>query len=327
MTRRAAGPAPSAVTSRDRKLIAALTAAHDDGLITATTLRKLKSSLLALAALCGPNGVTHAIVKQPDLLRRGIEQRWASVHTRVDRISSCLSALKYDTNLGTAATREFWKEALRPAVRAVTDKNMDNVLTEREAASMPDFDRMRDAVTRLRAAGPIQDLKQSLEHLWLLIALCVPAKRADYGAVAVVSRRAKVPRAQNAVVVPKRSDAAVTLVLNTYKTSGTYGTHEEELADEVGAAIRESLAMHPRKTLFVNALGRPFSSKDAWAGWVHRAFQKHLGGKHNINGLRKAWVEKFADGRKHTLAEQTELARKMLHSPSTQRTHYVHVRR
>jgi hypothetical protein len=75
---------------------------------------------------------------------------------------------------------------------------------------------------------------------------------------------------------------------------------------------------------FVGRDGGAFKSRDSWRQWVQRKFTKHLKHKATVNGLRKIWVQTFANPSETTILQQEELARNMLHTAKTQRDHYFH---
>ena len=311
---------------RNANMVAAVQQAEHDGRIRAATARSLIAAIKAMEGMCGSKGFAAAIVNKPELLLRCIGHKWPNAFSKQHMIAACTSALKWDPSLGTEATRRFWRDALAEAGQATRACVSHNVLSDREKAAMPSFDAIKAAIGRLNrgTGGPHVDIRQSLELLWLLIALKVPAKRADYGQLGVVSALDKVPGNANAMVVPRSTGGAV-LVLQSYKTQHIHGRYEEEMPPEVTQAIRASLAAFPRSHLFVAADGAPFKSNATWAQWATRTFEKHLGNRATVNGLRKAWVQMYGLPGKVTHARQVELARAMLHSHSVQQAFYVHV--
>jgi hypothetical protein len=313
-------------TKRDEQLFNSIAQAHANGHISPVTMRGLQAVLRQLATLCGPKGLSHAIVKQAKPLHDAIVKKWTAITTRSNKLYAISSALRYDQSLGNAKTRDFWSKASASATEELHEQRQNNVLTARERESIPDLHKLREVVQELSRGVDDPSLKRSQELLWLMFALLVPPKRADFGMLAVKRQRDKVDPGQNAVVVPRKETGPVQLVLSKYKTSRIYGVYEEDLPAELGLAVRKSLSAHPRPFLFVNARGVAFQSNNSWTQWVKRTFDKYLLHKNTVTGLRKAWVQEYAaDGTKYTLKQQAELAKAMLHSVGAQRTHYVHV--
>ena len=316
----------SIVKPRDNQIIAALEAAAvprgEGTVLKPQSLENLKKEINAIAEFCGPDGVARAIVSKRDLLHSCIEKRWTHPPTRRRMLSAIVSALKWDTQLGNATTRQFWRSKLHTCIAEADALAKDNVLTDREAATMPTFEEMNKALASCAANGPHDTLNSSQHFLWLIIATTIAPKRADWGQLQVVRAVNKVPPRTNAVVVPHRGTA--TLVLADYKTEGTYHLYTENLSNMLTNEIRISLRCHPRGSLFVGRDGKMFKSRNAWRQWVQRAFEKLINRKATVNGLRKLWVQTYANSGHATIAEMEELARKMLHSVTSQQKHYIH---
>jgi len=319
----------AAPIKRDAKVIASVKSALDvrgeDGrpLLKESSAKAIEWALGAIGEYCGPDGFAQAIVSKPKLLHSCICKRWSHPPTCARMISSVVSALKYDSKLGTASTREFWRERLREALDRATLLAKDNVLTSREMKTMPGFDEMRKALQTLSEEEPHASLQTSQEYLWLMIATTVVPKRADWGQLAIVAPKGRVPNGCNALILPPKPKQAI-LRLRFYKTDSSHQEYTETLSSELTEQIRESLASHPRKFLFVGRDGSAFKSRDSWRQWVQRKFTKHLKHKATVNGLRKIWVQTFANPSESTILEQEELARKMLHTAKTQRDYYFH---
>jgi hypothetical protein len=316
----------TALVPRDARVIAALraamkaTGAHTP-ILKERSVTNIEHALRAISQFCGPDGIAHAIVHKSKLLHSCMSKRWPHPPTLARSVSAVVSALKYDTRLGTKATSEFWKQRLGEANAQATVLAKDNVLTEREAATMPGFDEMRETCADPSAGDPHASLN-SQEFLWLEIATTIAPKRADWGQLMVVASKKRVPVGKNALVLPSRPKQA-TLVL-VYKTQDTYHEYTETLSKTLTSHICDSIRIHPRKYLFVGRDGGAFKSRASWRQWVQRTFTNLLGHKATVNVLRKVWVQTFADPSKTTIAAQEELASKMLRNAKSQCDHYFH---
>ena len=306
---------------RDVRVMRALTAAHEAGHLKYRSLNCIEGALRNIAEICGSDGLAIAIVSKCTLLHSCICKRWTHPPSRGRMLSSIVSALKYDTKLGTPATMLYWRARLKEAVRVTTELAKDNTLTEREAATMPTFEELEKALHDA-SVDAHATMESSQEYLWLLISVNVAPKRADWGQLLMVKSAARVPPDTNAMVLPRAGPA--TLCLQVYKTDKVYRRYTEDMPEEVTASIRESLRMHPRAYLFVDRHGESFKSRDAWRQWVQRKLTKLLKRKATVNGLRKLWVQTYANTSETTIMEQEEVARTMLHSVQSQRAHYMH---
>jgi hypothetical protein len=146
--------------ARDAEVIAALRAAlttkGDDGrlLLKERSVQNIKSCLAAIVEHCGPDGFARAIVSKSKLLHSCICKRWPHPPTLARMVSAVVSSLKYDPDLGTAAMREFWRQRLGEAIASSTLLAKNNVLTERELATMPGFEEMREAAEKAGERDP-----------------------------------------------------------------------------------------------------------------------------------------------------------------------------
>ena len=306
---------------RDVRIVRALSAAQGAGHLTHRTMKDLVGTLTSIAEMCGADGLAFAIVSKSTLLHSCICKRWTHPPTRRTMISAVVSALKHDTQLGTPATTTYWRARLKEAVAVADELAKDNTLTEREAASMPTYEELNKAL-RIASADAHATLGSSQEYLWLLISVNVPPKRADWGQLLLVKNVSRIPQSTNALVLPPSGPAS--LCLQVYKTDKHYHRYVEELPESVTAAIRDSLHIHPRAYLFVDRSGGCFKTRDAWRQWVQRKLTKLLKRKATVNGLRKLWVQTYANPARTTIRQQEEIAKTMLHSAYSQRTHYMH---
>lgn len=315
------------LVARDAKIVTAVRAATtemDAGgrpFLKEASAIDIEQSLISIAAFCGSDGLAHAIVRKSRLLHSCMGKRWTHPPTRRTMISAVVSALKYDAQLGTPATMTYWRARLKEAVVVADELAKDNTLTEREAASMPTYDELNKAL-RIASADAHSMLGSSQEYLWLLISVNVPPKRADWGQLLLVKNVSRVPPSTNALILPPSGPAS--LCLQVYKTDKYYHRYVEELPESVTVAIRDSLFIHPRAYLFVDRSGGCFKTRDAWRQWVQRKLTKLLGCKATVNGLRKMWVQTYANPARTTIRQQEEIAKTMLHSAHSQRTHYMH---
>ena len=301
-------------------MLTAITAAMKRGDINEKSHAQLVSFMNMVRDMT-KTGAARAIVVNPGKLWEALINKYSNVHTLRTKMNRVNSILKYDTDLGTVVTRVFWKKRHERAKKASEDKYDNNVLEEKDAAKMVDFDELLKVVNAL-AGNANDECKTSMEHLWLLVAAKVPAKRSDWGALKYVKRKEMTySKEQNFIIVPEEGPA--TLVLNKYKYSKDKGRFEEDLPGDVTAALRESLREWPREYMFENTKSNPYSN-DTFSAWSAKTLRKHLGGRPCIQGLRYSYAQPMADGT-HTTAERKALAKSMLHSTTAQSTAYQHV--
>lgn len=315
-------PAVEDLAKRDRRLIEHLKTVPG---IEEQTKRTWIGRVRGMAQMCGKSGLVSKIVHRPRVLLAAIYERWPSTETGAGHVFTIASVLKHDPSIGNDETRRFWSQALREAEEKTAAENKNNVATQKELKSMPDMEELARVVDDLERKGDVHaTLDSSQRYLWLLIALTVPPKRSDYGSMRIIDSASDHRARENALVVPSRGP--VTIILDAYKTHKHRGSYTEDVPYRLAGAIRASLKRHPRPFLFINAMGVPFPTKGSWSGWANRTFAKYMG-DHTLTGLRKAWVQRDHDANNSTIAEQEELARRMLHSTRMRALRYTHVRR
>lgn len=103
----------------------------------------------------------------------------------------------------------------------------------------------------------------------------------------------------------------VSLVLNEYKTSKTYGTVCIDLEEKTAREIRMHVTSNPRTYLFENRFGRPFSD-NAFGKWSNKVIQDATGNsKINVQTLRHLYIT-CRDFK--TYGERVDIARTMCHN-------------
>lgn len=233
-----------------------------------------------------------------------------------------------------------WRAFLSAASHRDQDARDDNRATPDQRARTPRMHEIRDAMAKLKRGG-LRGLKESQQHLLLSMCVDIPPKRLDLGSLLVVETRRKglkgnylivggipspispsdgsrLPRKYNKMMpsqgaMGEGNPPPVTLVMQEYKTSKTYGRHEEDLPESMGSDIRASLAAFPRAHLFVGADGGPMSD-GAYAKFLTRTMQEHVGKAATVNTIRHMYITETVVLSKMTRTERRAVAAAMNHS-------------
>lgn len=158
-------------------------------------------------------------------------------------------------------------------------------------------------------------MEESMDAVLFALVTMIPPKRSDYGDVSVV---ASDHGGKNRVVLPK--SGAPTLVLTEFKTSKSHGEHREVLPAGLAAVVRKSLAVWPRKKLFVDASGDAMTP-GSFGAYVKAAMTRHVGKPVGVTMLRHIYISDvvvhMSDG------SRTDAAKKMLHSVKEQKEYVI----
>ena len=153
-------------------------------------------------------------------------------------------------------------------------------------------------------------LPDGIPKLLLSMYTMVNPERADYFETEIVTE-GQTP------VLPNYIDmVASKVVLADFKTKKTYTTLSQTLPPELIRQIRASLAESPRKYLFVNNVGAPFT-RAVYSNWANRILSHVMGKKTTLTCIRHAYVSQLDFN--GSLKELTAIAKSMGHSTGTQR--------
>ena len=321
---------PGTTDARDAQFILLLQCKVKRNELSPNSLANFVSTLNTLREVSKGTSATRAIVVDPWKLWSAIVAKWTNVETRRNKVANIVSFLRYDQDLGTIATRTYWNKSLKLVHAPAAEVRANNVLTKEKKETIPSLKKLHKAALRLEhRAGDTRI--SSLEHLWLMVAARVKAKRADWGALLCIKHKKDISdKSRNFIILPK--EGVATLVLREFKGSRYKPDFEEDLPDDVTKALRQSLCDYPREYMFetINASGFKGYTKwsdSSFARWAGKTMTKHLGAGHiTINGLRAAYAMEYtASGLKVTTAQKDAVAKSMMHSRNVQQTRYIKV--
>jgi hypothetical protein len=193
--------------------------------------------------------VTYAATYR-DLVRSTAHLKPGTLKTRITGI---MGAFKLCPLLAAedidGKARKFWGDHHRSKLADARAAASSNIATPAQVDNMVTLPEI------LRAARSLthSSVKQSQDKVLLTLAALVPAKRADWARLRIVKSIAEVDDAEDALVV---RPAWMTLGLNRYKTSKTYGRHVEDIDGEAFETVRDSLARSLELTCLYRAIAR-----------------------------------------------------------------------
>lgn len=219
-----------------------------------------------------------------------------------------------------ARALDAWRGHQRLVNEAIVRRRKNNVATEADVRRMVPLSVLCTAADALDHTT----LSLSQDKVLLTFAGHCPAKRADLGNVKVVTSETDTDTSSNFLLLEHGPNAPVLLLLNAYKTSKFYGQHREELPRQVAAVVRASLKAWPRQHLLSVKIGKhkdqPLSNA-AYSKRYHEVIHRTTGYDTNINISRHAYISQCTNPLDCTIAQSEEIARKMMHNVSQQRSY------
>jgi hypothetical protein len=217
-----------------------------------------------------------------------------------------------------------WRKLLDENNRSSREMYMESTLPEKTMQKIVSWEEMQKRYCDIKDNE--QTWKDPAEHklfLLLAVALFLRPKRADLGAVHVLSRHPSESQRKriNYMVVSQKQGV---LYMNVFKTSKFYGTIEEPLPDPFFKILNDSLTAFPRKFLFTDTRGEPFTNR-TYSTFVRRSFLQMFGRPMGVSALRHVYVRQRLDFNKMTHRQLKHEARLMCHSIGQQLLVYKYI--
>jgi len=153
--------------------------------------------------------------------------------------------------------------------------------------------------------------QDSIVKLLISFYTFIPPVRVDYFATEILSFD-QTPSYPNYIYVsPDRS----TMTLTDFKTSSLYKSIEQDLPPALHSILVHSLSLHPRKFLFVNRFGKPFT-RNNFSIWAADLLEKTLHHPFTLTIFRHLYISNLDTSM--TPAELQKISLKMGHSLTQQ---------
>ena len=169
----------------------------------------------------------------------------------------------------------------------------------------------KDKLVELPEVLKVRDaLSDGIPKLLLSMYTMVNPERADYFETEIVTEGQK-PVSSNYIDMATKK-----VVLTDFKTKKTYTTLTQPIPPELIRQIQLSLTESPRRYLFVNKQGLPFT-RAVYSNWANRILTDVMGKRTTLTCLRHAYVSQLDFN--GSLKGLTAIANSMGHSTGTQR--------
>lgn len=265
------------------------------------------------------------ISKDPSKFYPEIKKLYDQDSTRKNIVIALLVVFKHiaDMLLKKKAAYDSWKEIHGDLSEAEEVRYKKNKPKQSQEENYLSFDEIEKKYEQLRSGDPHATKKTSQELLLLAIALYLRPKRADLGNVAIIKGHAKLSPSKNYLVLDGKKSL---LVLHDFKTAKKYERILEPIPSELYEDIRASLDRHPRRWLFSDRTGGPYT-KNGYSQFVLRSFSHLFEKRVGVTMLRHIYVSERLDFNKMTQEELDSEAHLMGQSPDLQRKYRWVMRR
>lgn len=208
-----------------------------------------------------------------------------------------------------AAVKQKWCEIRKENQLPIVQRRYEELPTELQLKKGGTYLKYEDIIKK-RDSLPFG----SIERLLLGFYTYLYPVRADYFATEIVTFKQK-PTEQNYIrrITPDVSE----VILNDFKTKYTYKQIKNILPPELNADLVESLRIKPRKYLFVNQTGQPFT-RNAFTIWSRRILTRLFEVDLTLTIIRHLFINTI-DFKNIKLSELHKISEKMGHNVSTQR--------
>jgi hypothetical protein len=264
------------------------------------------------------------ILRQPKTSYLKIKKAYPNFNTQRSFIAAVKALLKHVDGLQCVFEKDAqkWNDLYMKLTTHINKRVESASLSEREEKSWIDWSSVLETVHKLGNSE-----YGSMRHLLLCMYTFIEPLRQDYGHVKLTRTQPLSPlngeNKGNYMVFGKQN---TTLYLNTYKTFKKYNTLVRPIPEKLRNVILHSLRSKPRKWLFIDAFGDPYTNRNSYTKWCNRMLYSIFQPKKvTVSTLRHSFISsidynralpgqlfKVAHNMGHSVAQQQMYRRKPL---------------
>lgn len=258
------------------------------------------------------------IAKDPQKYYPEIKKLYSEDSTRKNIVIAFLVIFKHIEEMlkKKKAAYDEWKDIHSRLSDAEEVRYKKNKPKQSQADNYLSFEEIEKKYAELKARNPHSSKKSSQEFVLLSVCLYLRPKRADLGNVAIIKPYVKLSPSKNYLILDGTLSSV--LVLHDFKTAKKYERIIEAVPQELYEEIKLSLEKHPRRWLFSDRTGGPYT-KNGYSQFVLRSFSSMFDKRVGVTMLRHIYVSERLDFNKMTQEELDSEAHLMGQSPDLQR--------
>lgn len=255
------------------------------------------------------------IIAKPERLYRKLLQMYSNRGSIRKYLVACLSLFRHDSQLKIQMPKAY--EELSKLLKSVADEvNIAykyNKPSEKQTEQFVDYSVALAKYEKLERGTP--------EAILLGLYVLMPPKRNDYWDAKVYMHTSPIADTGNYFIIDQRENAEACkqswLIMNDYKTAGSYGQLREMIPDRLAYEIKLSIKRHPRQYLFVNRSNHPYNSPNTFCKFATERLSTIFGKHVTLTMFRHSYCTKIRNS-DLTLDVKQKLARSMGHSTTMQ---------
>jgi len=149
----------------------------------------------------------------------------------------------------------------------------------------------------------------TIAKLLLSIYTMIPPRRlTDYYALHIIKKKQKTyDNKRNYIIIPKKKNSNITLIINKFKTSDKMGSFVKELPDNIATLIKNYVKPE-QKYLFTDAKGNKFKTSTSFGTFFTNRLKKYFEKPVSVNTIRHAYIDWFLSKKNITTSDKKKLA-------------------
>jgi hypothetical protein len=234
-----------------------------------------------------------------------------NIHTFYSAILALLNhCTEYTSHIDTQQLNNIksqWKKLLRDNLKPYEERRLNAIPTDNQIKKGGIYLKLNDIIAK-RDSLPFG----SIERLLLSFYTYIPPVRADYFATQIITFKES-PKEPNYIrrISPQES----WVIINDFKTQKTFKQIKNKLPPELNNELVESLRLKPRKYLFTNQTGQPFT-RNSFTVWSKRVLSKLFETEMTLSIIRHLFINELTFDDKST-QEIMNISNKMGHDVLT----------
>ena len=229
------------------------------------------------------------IIQNPTKVAAFLDVQDLTISAKKSMVTAVLSALKHTAsmNISFGGGKDLiseWKEYLRKIQDKIDQQRMSGKKTDTEVDKWVDWSEVLKKEKKLRKREYASE-----NHLTLAIYTYIEPLRSDFGDVRIFIDETE-PYDRNYIFIDTNRPENSFLNLSEYKTSKKYGNKRISLPTQLVQIISSSLQSNPRRYLFEDTTGEPYTKRNSFTQRINRTLNSIFGRRVTVNILRHSRI-------------------------------------
>lgn len=248
------------------------------------------------------------VILNPKKTIKKIYDKYKAPQTIKNFIATILAIFKYNPLFKQTypLLYDYYTAEYEKVNNKINEKYDSNEMSEKQKEQHFTFEELLEAVDKME--------RGTQDYLLMAFYTMMPPLRLDLNEVRLYRREPKQidQNRDNYLVIRQRG--SLVLVINNYKTSGTYGKQEIVLPKMLAKLIKQYFKdRREQNWLFINSNNEPYSDA-GFSMYISNVLKKILGKHSTMNMIRHSYINYISGNKTMTTGEKKEIATQMGHS-------------